>query len=222
MSFQFRLKNIAEAALPTVSEAAASALKLKDEIFTSWTKGKKHTPRGQAVDTYHTRIEGDFWMARYSKHKDVSFDQFKRGIFDNHTENEVKYIPLLHSFKELKAPESDPGWRGILVRYKFPRMFSDREMTVWITCVQPDPEVEQFVVISLPSTEEIHDKSVTQAHYCSIEVITYNAEEQCVEWLMAQTSDARGNIPRWIQDRSVTHSVVEDVPSFIEWAKTNL
>lgn len=100
-------------------------------------------------------------------------------------------------------------------------MFSDREMAIWILTVQPAPEVKQFFVISLPSSHEV-SPSVTRAEYCSIEVITYIEAESHVEWLMAQTSDAKGNIPRWIQDRSVTASVAADVPSFIEWAKKNL
>lgn len=90
-------------------------------------------------------------------------------------------------------------------------------MAIWILSIQPDPEVPQFFVISLPSSHEV-SSDVTRAVYCAIEVITYKEEEGHVEWLMAQTSDARGSIPRWIQDKSVTASVASDVPSFIEWA----
>lgn len=100
-------------------------------------------------------------------------------------------------------------------------MFSDREMAVWILAIQPDPDVKQFLVISLPSSHAV-SPNVTRAKYCAIEVITYIETESHVEWLMAQTSDAKGNIPRWIQDRSVTASVAADVPSFVEWAKQNL
>lgn len=94
-------------------------------------------------------------------------------------------------------------------------------MAIWILTVQPDPEVKQFFVISLPASHAV-SSTVTRAEYCSIEVLTYNESESHVEWIVAQTSDAKGNIPRWIQDRSVTATVVSDVPHFVEWAKENL
>lgn len=100
-------------------------------------------------------------------------------------------------------------------------MFTDREMAVWILAVQPDPEIKQFLVISLPSTHGVAP-DVTRAEYCAIEMVTYIEAEGHVEWIMAQCSDAKGNIPRWIQERSVTSSVVADVPCFVKWAKENL
>lgn len=90
-------------------------------------------------------------------------------------------------------------------------------MAVWVLAVQPDPAVKQFLVISLPAVHAV-SPAVTRAVYCAIEVVTYKEEEGHVEWVMAQTSDARGSIPRWIQDKSVTASVASDVPCFIAWA----
>lgn len=90
-------------------------------------------------------------------------------------------------------------------------------MAVWILCIQPDPSVSQFFVVSLPSTHQVSE-DVTRAVYCAVEAVTFNAAENRVDWVMAQTSDARGSIPRWIQDKSVTASVAADVPSFISWA----
>lgn len=97
-------------------------------------------------------------------------------------------------------------------------MFSDREMAIWVLGVQPDPAVDQFFVISLPSSHKISSHA-TRAVYCAIEMITYNKKENTIEWLMAQSSDAGGSIPRWVQDKSVTASVAADVPSFITWAR---
>lgn len=107
------------------------------------------------------------------------------------------------------------------VHYKFPKLFSDREMAIWVLAIQPDPTIEQFLVISLPATHPV-SSHVTRAVYCAIEVVTYKEEENHVEWIMAQTSDARGSIPRWIQDRSVTATVASDVPSFITWANSQI
>lgn len=94
-------------------------------------------------------------------------------------------------------------------------------MAVWVLAVQPDPQVKQFFVISLPSAHTV-STHLTRAVYCAIEVVTFKEEEGHVEWLMAQTSDARGSIPRWIQDKSVTASVAADVPSFIGWASQQI
>lgn len=213
----FRLKAYTQEDVPTTSEAAKAALELAEDIRKSWSKGKLYKFPEADVQTYNKRIEGDFWMSRVSRHKDIDYDTFRKWIFENHTENEVKYIPLLDSFKLLEDPvEGHPGWRSILVHYKFPKFFDDREMTVWIAAIEPDAEKKQFVVVSLPSDRDI-SPGVTEAEYCSVEVVTQT--DDGVEWIMAQASDAKGNIPRWIQDRSVTASVVEDVPSFIKWAK---
>lgn len=96
-------------------------------------------------------------------------------------------------------------------------MFSDREMAVFVLAIQPDPSINEFFVISLPSAHEV-GQHVTRGEYLAIERVT-EKEDGSVEWTMAQTSDSGGSIPRWIQERAVTGSVVADVPSFINWVK---
>ncbi|ANB15563.1 hypothetical protein AWJ20_3191 [Sugiyamaella lignohabitans] len=224
MTFSFELREFSEAELPNSTVAVQTALNFMSQVKSAWTKGKFYSD-GQVQTYHHTASNGDFWMARESNHKDVSFEEFRSAILLNHTENEVKYIPLLDSFKRLEpvtSPETPDAhdWESLLVHYKFPKFFSDREMTVWLLAIQPNEDVKEFLVISLPSNRPVTDSEhVTQAYYCSIEHVKYNEQEQQVEWLMAQTSDAKGNIPRWIQNKSVTSSVVEDVPHFISWAK---
>lgn len=221
MSFPFKLKAHADSEVPNWKEAAQAALDFASPIQTTWKKGKYYDHI--KVQTYNTRIDGDFWMCRVSKHSDVPFEWFEKGILANHTENEVKYIPLLDSYRpvnDFSAKDNLERWYGAIVHYKFPKFFSDREMAVWILPVAPDPEKKQFVVVSLPSNRPVAS-DVTQAIYCSLEVVTLLEDGKTVEWLMAQTSDASGSIPRWIQDKSVTASVVEDVPSFVDWARDN-
>lgn len=218
--FEFNLKKHSKEELPTAIEAGNSAIEFATEIKNSWTKGKTYyKENGVEVNTFNTKSKsGDFWMARVSNHSDVSFEKFKKYILENHTENEVEYIPLLDSFRETDELENLENWRGIRVHYKFPKFFDDREMTVWICAIQPDENKNQFVIISLPADQPV-SPGVTQGYYCSLEVVTYDEENECVEWLMAQASDAGGNIPRWIQNNSVTASVVDDVPHFIKWVK---
>ncbi|CDO53990.1 hypothetical protein DV495_001428 [Geotrichum candidum] len=222
--FDFPLKDFSAAELPPKAQIIAAAHEFVTQIKIDWTKTKVYP---HDVHTYTTRQGNDFWMSRISYHTDVTFDQFKSAILEDHTRNEVKYIPLLDSARDHEdepdvIPEDHPdGWKAFTVHYKFPRLFSDREMAVWVLAVQPDPEIKQFIIISVPSSHAV-SPHVTRAEYLAIEVVTYIEEEGHVEWIMAQTSDAKGNIPRWIQDKSVTASVVADVPSFIDWAKKNL
>lgn len=125
--------------LPPSTYAVQSAIDFVKQVKINWTKGRMFQERGQVVHTFNTRVGSDFWMARVSHHpafKDakhnknakstdilddskITFDVFKRFILEKHTENEVKYIPLLESFRthedepSLIPEDSEDGWKGI-------------------------------------------------------------------------------------------------------------
>lgn len=114
--YNFSLEPVADKDLPSKSQVVPSALEFAKQIKVSWTKTKVYP---SDVHTYTNRQKNDFWMARVSYHRDVTFEQFKEGILENHTVNEVKYIPLLDSFR---THEDDPqqipqdhaeGWKGV-------------------------------------------------------------------------------------------------------------
>jgi hypothetical protein len=204
--------------VPPADRVMASAVDFMSRIRKEWKEGKTHKTSVGPVRTFHTKDGRDFWMARYSTHSDVTYEEFRQSIFENHTKNELEYIELLSDYRPVEAPESVAPWQHYVVHYKFPSLFSDREMAIWVGCFEPDPSKKQFLVVTLPSTTPT-DHSFTRAIYCSLELVTYDDETNSVHWLMAQTSDSRGNIPRWIQDSSVSGMVVQDVPSFVNWVK---
>lgn len=67
------------------------------------------------------------------------------------------------------------------------------------------------------------EKDTVIASYASIERIRQvdlSGEEDRtgkIEWLMALTSDARGILPRWIQNLAVPGQIAKDVPLFLGW-----
>lgn len=55
--------------------------------------------------------------------------------------------------------------------------------------------------------------------YVSVERVTERADTagDAVEWRMATSSDAGGNIPRFVVNSSLPGKISEDVPSFLSW-----
>jgi hypothetical protein len=207
----FKLRQYKDSDIPHSESVSKQALDFAQSAKSSWTNGKQYTKNNSIIQTYKTSLNDDYWVARCSEHSDVPFDVFKKGILENHTENESKYIHMVESYTKLEC--NVPNWQSFAVRYKFPTPLTDREMAIWIFAEQID---DQIVVVSLPSY--VHkDKKLVKGVYCSIEVVT--KLEQGVEWFMATTSDAGGILPRWVQNMSVMGAIVEDVPQFITWAK---
>jgi len=61
-------------------------------------------------------------------------------------------------------------------------------------------------------------KKVVLGNYVSIEKCTMLPNFD-IQWVMATASDAKGNIPMWMQKISVPGKVANDVGLFIKWAK---
>ena len=58
-------------------------------------------------------------------------------------------------------------------------------------------------------------KEVLLARYTSIERV--RKDGRSVEWTMATTSDAGGNLPMWVQNMGTPGAVVKDVGLFMKW-----
>lgn len=213
----FRQKDFNAADLPSPETVIPQALDFMTRVTTEWKEGKTYKTDAGPVRTFHNKNGNDYWMARYSAHTDVTYEEFRSGIFENHTKNELGYIELLDSYRPAGGDVPEP-WQHFIVHYKFPRLFSDREMAIYISCFEPEAVKKQFLVVTLPSAAAT-DPNFQRAIYCSLELVTYDESTQSVQWLVAQTSDSRGSIPRWIQEQSVAGMVAQDVPSFIKWAK---
>lgn len=57
-----------------------------------------------------------------------------------------------------------------------------------------------------------------RGRYVSVERVRELHDGAAVEWRMATSSDAGGNIPRFVTNASLPKSIAEDVPSFLKWA----
>lgn len=55
-----------------------------------------------------------------------------------------------------------------------------------------------------------------RGRYVSVELVRELGGD-AVEWRMATSSDAGGNIPRFITNGTLPKSIAEDVPSFLKW-----
>ena len=53
--------------------------------------------------------------------------------------------------------------------------------------------------------------------YVSVERVRELDDGAKVEWRMATSSDAGGNIPRFMTNSSLASQIAVDVPSFLKW-----
>ncbi|KAL1643496.1 hypothetical protein SLS58_004856 [Diplodia intermedia] len=60
-------------------------------------------------------------------------------------------------------------------------------------------------------------KKTTPGMYVSVERVTVRGGE--VQWVMATASDAKGNVPKFLQKTAVPKAVVKDVGSFFAWLR---
>lgn len=83
----------------------------------------------------------------------------------------------------------------------------------------PRPLTPVSVPFSHPACVEKKDdeKSRVRGKYVSVELVREQDGGRQVEWRMATSSDAGGNIPRFVTNASLPSKIAEDVPSFLGW-----
>jgi hypothetical protein len=62
-------------------------------------------------------------------------------------------------------------------------------------------------------------KQVVTGVYVAVELGTRNPERNEIEWIMATASDAKGNLPTWLQKFGVPGQIVKDVGYFLKWIR---
>lgn len=62
-------------------------------------------------------------------------------------------------------------------------------------------------------------KQVVAGVYAAVELVSRNPERNEIEWIMATASDAKGNLPAWIQKFGVPGQIVKDVGYFLKWIR---
>ncbi|KAK5050761.1 hypothetical protein LTR84_003320 [Exophiala bonariae] len=63
-------------------------------------------------------------------------------------------------------------------------------------------------------------REVIAGVYTAVELVTRNPQKKEVEWIMATASDAKGNLPGWMQKAGVPSQIAKDVGYFMQWIST--
>ncbi|KAK4689424.1 hypothetical protein P7C73_g651, partial [Tremellales sp. Uapishka_1] len=153
------------------------------------------------------------------------YERFRRGLLEYHSENEREYIESCRETECLQIFQKNIAevWR---LTYVTPAPTNPRTFVILLLSreIRTEPAGERaFMNISLPfehpscPPKQGGEKSRVRARYVSVEEVRESHAGGRVEWNMATSSDAGGNIPRFITNTSLPSKIAEDVPSFIEW-----
>lgn len=211
----FSLKEKNRDTLPLESTTIDAAAALIATVPHDWIPVKTFQYPGiPPVNTYRRDIAGEPWYVRVSEHKDPNdqpyelYEKFRQGLLVNHTSNEVQYIPMLQGFEQVGH---HGNYENIVVHYKFPVGLANRKMAVWLL-IRSLPD--EFYIVQFPADTHVDG---VKGMYMSVENV--RLEGDTVRWTMAQTSDARGLLPRWLQNQSIAGTIAQDVQHFIEWVR---
>ncbi|RSH93358.1 hypothetical protein EHS25_007714 [Saitozyma podzolica] len=153
------------------------------------------------------------------------YERFRRGLLEYHSENEREYIESCRETQCLQVfqPHVAEVWR---LTYVTPPPTNPRTFVVLLLSreLKIEPLGERcFMNISLPfehpecAAKTGEEKSRVRGKYVSVERVRELEDGEKVEWKMATSSDAGGNIPRFVTNSSLPNSISEDVPSFLKW-----
>ncbi|RXK35432.1 hypothetical protein M231_07287 [Tremella mesenterica] len=153
------------------------------------------------------------------------YERFRRGLLEYHSENEREYIESCRETECLQVfqPHVAEVWR---LTYKTPPPTNPRTFVVLLLSreLKTDPKGQrEFMNISIPfdhpncPPKQGGEKSRVRGAYVSVERVRELDEGTKVEWKMATSSDAGGNVLRFMTNASLPGKIAEDVPSFLKW-----
>ncbi|WVQ75045.1 hypothetical protein IAR50_004654 [Cryptococcus sp. DSM 104548] len=153
------------------------------------------------------------------------YERFRRGLLEYHSQNEREYIESCRETECLQVYKKHVAevWR---LTYKTPPPTSPRTFVVLLLSRElvTSPKGERtFMNISIPflhpecPEKKGGEKNRVRGKYVSVERVRETDNGKAVEWRMATSSDAGGNIPRFVTNGSLPNSISEDVPSFLSW-----
>ncbi|KIR39427.1 hypothetical protein I307_01304 [Cryptococcus deuterogattii 99/473] len=156
---------------------------------------------------------------------DRLYERFRRGLLEYHSQNEREYIKACRETECLHVYQKHVAevWR---LTYKTPPPTNPRTFVVLLLCREliSEPQGERaFMNISLPFShpgcmeKKGNESKRVRGRYVSVERVQEMDKGRQVEWRMATSSDAGGNIPRFMTNSSLPNSIAEDVPSFLSW-----
>ncbi|KAL1408245.1 hypothetical protein Q8F55_005051 [Vanrija albida] len=150
------------------------------------------------------------------------YERMRRGLLEY---NEREYIEACRETAclEVLQPHMAEIWR---MTYVTPPPTSPRTFVVLLLSreLKSAPKGERsFMNISIPFShpdcveKQGAEKSRVRGKYVSVELVREQDGGAQVEWRMATSSDAGGNIPRFVTNASLPSKIAEDVPSFLGW-----
>lgn len=207
----------------------------------SWSHSKtfKNNYKTLRTDTYSRYNSVDYWCMRSTSIDNVDEKTFREKFVlnlngyeykgneymitdegaDYRVLQEQKYIHTIVNTKVLKKEvRSNNAVIQFKNTYKLkPSILSMRKFYQWVYIAKPVKmdNSEISYVITLRSKPDGSEK--IKCYYVSVEMLKYNSDEQRLEWCMATTSDAGGNLPKFLQKWGIDKAIVEDVPSFLQY-----
>lgn len=245
MVFQLVASPYKKADLPvSKDEILRVAQGMAGDVEKKWKKGKLYKFKNAdgpdfQVQTYSTSHGSEFWLSRQSKHTvdKATYDRLvhylngsERTADDGwvlsnratRSELEKEYIEVLSDYEILEI--TDSGWVLVNLEYDLGKPLSIRDFNEWVYPIEPFTDAsgkETSMVVSLnadvPMKQSSVEKNHTPAYYASVERLCYDYKTQELEWLMCTTSDAGGNVPKWIQNATIAKTVAKDVPYLFEF-----
>ncbi|KAK9255221.1 hypothetical protein V1507DRAFT_53126 [Lipomyces tetrasporus] len=199
---------------PTTSSVLALVSEIIDSVPDSWKLSKSSPNYSTAV--YHKVLGTEPWFVRRSVHSHP-FEWFKRALYHDHFENVVKYYDVV---KSASLKEEREAWRGYTLKYKLPSPFADRDIAEWLLTHIPEDNEHEFIIVAVPADIPLPEDAITRGVYSFFHRVR-KTENNDVEWIIGQTSDMKGNLPRWVQNMSIAGILVNDVQSFVDWMDEN-
>lgn len=222
--------------------------KKHEELQKSWGKplklGNNDAATGMSVFKMAGKDRHGAWFARTSVHEGLGFDKWKRAMKREFEESlAVQGGPGEGNVRGIggdqRLEDIEIDGLGQLQVYQlsaqFPGPTSPREFITLLitsdTCLSEASKVNDsiprhFMVVSIPVSHPGAParQNMVRGFYESIEMIREiplkdcEAETNPVEWIMVTRSDPGGGIPRFMVERNVPSSIVQDALKFLDWA----
>lgn len=180
------------------------------------------------------------WFARISKHENAAKDgtatweEFDAGLRQDHSVHEMDYTPDLKDAHlvadygpELANLQGSFGeWQDVHaeIREMLHQLPTPLEKRVFSVLVVSAKKTDEFIDVQLPldlrgiaKAKYVDASGIVEGIYTSVEYGKLIENGAKVEWRMATTSDAKGNLPMWTQKLGIPGAIAKDVGLFVDW-----
>lgn len=173
--------------------------------------------RKEAMDNGH------YFLQRCSRHFDLSYDEFRKVLFEDHSLNETKYVELMVEAKRLAQFSCRNGDAGIFQLTFKATLASGREF-IELVVTREDRTKDgrrYFMVVSKPvkpNNLEVRSGHV-RGQYEAWELVQ-DMQDGSVEWTCVQRSNAGGWVPNCLVDWFAGREFCSDVDCLMQYIKS--